>query len=270
MRNSPTSFRDKYGPWALVAGASRGLGAEFAAQLAAKGLNVVLVARNAEMLESLGARLTSEFHVQARSISLDLMRPEAASRVTAATADIEIGLLIYNAGVSVVGSFFDHPLEEHLKELDTNCRTPLALVHALGQGMLARRRGGIVLMSSLSAVQGSALIANYAATKAYNLILAEGLWDELGEHGIDVLACNPSSVDTPNYRANTPSRSSPMAAMSPRAVAAETLAALGRQPSVIPGRTNRLAAFFMRRILTRRAAITIMGQTMRAMYSRAP
>jgi short-subunit dehydrogenase len=267
MGNSTISFREKYGPWALVAGASRGLGAEFAVQLAGKGLNIFLVARNAEMLESLGARLTSEYGVQARYVSLDLTRPDAASIITAATDDIEIGLLIYNAGFSVVGPFFARPLEEHLREINTNCRTPLALTHSLGQRMFARKRGGIVLMSSLSAVQGSALIANYAATKSYSLILAEGLWDELREHGIDVLACNPSSVDTPNYRASAPTRSSPMAAMSPRLVAAETLAALGRQPSVIPGRANRLAAFFMRRILTLRAAIAVMGRTMRAMYS---
>lgn len=260
-------FRDRYGPWAIVAGASTGLGAEFAMQLAAKGLSVVLIARRADLLSSLAAKLSADYGVQARPISLDLTRPDATSIITAATDDIEIGLLIYNAGLSVVGSFFTQPLEEHLREIDTNCRAPLALVYSLGQRMLARKRGGIVLMSSLSAVQGSALIANYAATKSYNLILAEGLWDELREHGIDVLACSASSIDTPSYQTNAPSRPSPVAAMTPRAVAAETLAALGRQPSVIPGRTNRLAAFFMRRILPRRAAITLMGRTMRAMYS---
>lgn len=261
-----TRFLEKYGPWALIAGASTGLGAEYATQLAAKELNVVLVARRANMLESLAAKIKTDFRVQVRVLALDLARADAASIVDAQMSDIEIGLLIYNAALSVVGDFFDQPLETHLREIDTNIRAPLTLAYTLGKRMLARKRGGIVLMSSLSATQGSPLISNYAATKAYNLVFAEGLWDELRAQGIDVLAGCPNSIDTPNFRARAPAKS-PMPATPPRAVVAETLVALGRQPSIIPGRSNRLAAFVMRRLFPRRFAIMLMGRTMRAMYS---
>lgn len=268
MSKQSVSFRERYGPWALVAGASRGLGAEYARQLAAKGLNIVLIARRADEMASLAASLSADYRVQTRTLPFDLARADIASVVAKETIDIDIGLLVYNATLSIVGPLFDQPLEAHLKEIDTNCRAPLALAYTLGQRMLARQRGGIVLMSSLSALQGSPLIANYAATKAYNLVLAEGLWDELREHGIDVLACMPSSIDTANDPTSAPSRSSLVAAMSPRTVVATTLAALGKQPSVVPGRTNRLAAFVMRRLLPRRTAIEIMGRTLRGMYSR--
>jgi len=265
MNEQSNSFRERYGPWALVAGASVGMGAEYATQLAAKGLNLVLIARRADELASLAARLSADHGVQVRTLQLDLAHADAASMVAAETGDIDIGLLVYNAGLSIVGPFFAQPLEEHLRELDVNCRAPLTLVYTFGQRMLARKRGGIVLMSSLSASQGSALIANYVATKAYNLLLAEGLWDELRGQGIDVIASTPSSTATPGYLASNPGQT-PGGTMSPRAVVAETLAALGKAPSVIPGGTNRLAALVMRRILTRRTAITLMGRTMRSMY----
>jgi short-subunit dehydrogenase len=264
-----TDFRARYGPWALVAGASAGLGAAFATQLAARGLNLVLIARRAEIAESLGARLTADYAAQVRVLPLDLARDDIVPVVAAATSDLEIGLLVYNAAASIIGPFFERSLPEHLSEIDTNCRAPMALTYILGQRMLARKRGGIILMSSMSAFQGSALIANYAATKAYNLLLAEGIWEELRTRGVDVLACCAGATSTPNYLASAPAATTRVrtAAMAPDTVAAETLAALGRQPSVIPGRFNRLAAFVMRRLLPRRAAIRLMGRTMRGMYS---
>jgi short-subunit dehydrogenase len=257
-----------YGPWAVVAGASEGLGAQFAAQLAARRLNLALIARRAAMLNQLAAQLKASYSVQVRTIELDLGRADCGAIVAGHTGDIEVGLLVYNAARSVIGPFFAQPLDQHLNELDVNCRAPLTLAYTLGQRMLERGRGGIVLMSSLSAAQGSPMIANYAATKAYNQLLAEGLWDELRGQGVDVLACCAGATTTPNYLASAPKRGGATAAtaMSPRGVVAEALAALGRQPSVVPGGANRLAAFVMRRLLPRRAAIAIMGQTLRKMY----
>jgi uncharacterized protein len=152
-------------------------------------------------------------------------------------------LLVYNAASSIIAPFFECSLHEHLGEIDTNCRASMALADVLGQQMLARKRGGIILMSSLSAFQGSALIANYTATKAYNLVRAEGLWEELGTSGIGVLACCAGATSTPNYLASMPASCSGVRAsiMTPEAVVAETLAALGQQPTVIPGGFNRLA-----------------------------
>ncbi len=266
MKN--TNFRDRYGTWALVAGASEGLGAEFATQLAAKGLNLVLIARRNELLEQLGAQLTRDHAIEVRTLPLDLAREDTGNVVEAATSDIEIGLLVYNAALSRIGPYLEITLEDHLKEIAVNCRAPLTLSYLLGQHMLKRRRGGIILMSSLSSSQGSALITNYSATKAYNRLLAEGLWDELREQGIDVLTCSASAVSTPGYQTSAPRRSSRLSvsAMTPRAVVSETLAALGKQPVIIPGWTNRAANIVMQRLIPHKTAITLMGRVMRGMY----
>jgi short-subunit dehydrogenase len=259
-------FRVHYGPWALVAGSSEGLGAEYATQLAARGLNLVLVARREDMLQSFAADLEARYGVQARAVPLDLARDDAGPALVERIADVEIGLLVYNAALSAIGPFLETPLDTHLTELQVNCRSPLVLAHTFGRQMLTRGRGGIILMSSLSATMGSALIANYAATKAYNLVLAEGLWDELRSGGVDVLACCPAAVSTPNYAASAPRGS--RSAMAPRLVVEQTLAALGREPSVIPGTANRLSAFALRRLLPRKSTISLMGRVMRGMYAR--
>jgi short-subunit dehydrogenase len=265
MRN--TDFHTRYGRWGLVAGASEGLGAEYATQLAARGLNLVLIARRKELLEQLGAQLTREYTIEVRTLALDLGSEDIGELVEAATGDIEIGLLVYNAALSMIGPYFEIALEDHLKEIAVNCRAPLTLSYLLGQHMLKRQRGGIILMSSLSSSQGSPLITNYSATKAYNRLLAEGLWDELRKQGIDVLTCSASSVSTPGYQASAPGRTS-VSAMTPRAVVSETLAALGKKPVVIPGWTNRVANVVMQRLLPHKTAIILMGRVLRSMYQK--
>ena len=264
------SFRARYGPWALVAGASAGLGAEFATQLAERGLNLVLIARRKELLDELGAKLMHDFSIQVRTLQLDLACDDIGSVVAEATSDIDVGLLVYNAAISMIGLYFETALQDHLNEIAVNCRAPLTLAYILGQRMLSRRRGGIILMSSLSSAQGSALISNYAATKAYNRLLAEGLWEELRTQGVDVLACCASAVSTPGYLASTSHHSGriSVSAMTPLAVVAETVAALGKQPIVIPGWTNRLANVLMQRFLPHKTAIKLMGRVMRSMYQR--
>ena len=262
-----TDFRARYGTWALVAGASEGLGAEFATQLADRGLNLLLIARRKELLEQLAAQLTHDHAIEVRTLPLDLAREDIGEVIEAATGDIEIGLLVYNAALSMIGPYFEISLEDHLKEIAINCRAPLTLSYLLGQSMLKRRRGAIILMSSLSSAQGSPLITNYSATKAYNRLLAEGLWDELRKQGIDVLACSASAVSTPGYQASSPDRTS-VSAMTPQAVVSETLAALGKQPIVIPGWTNRLANGVMQRLLPHKTAIILMGKVLRGMYQK--
>jgi short-subunit dehydrogenase len=262
-------FRMHYGPWALIAGASHGLGAEYAKQIAARGVNVVIVARHADELAVLGQSIEQAYGVEVRTLVLDLAQAENVTTLIQQTADLEIGLLVYNAAFSAVGGFIDRPIGDHLRELAVNCRGPLVLSHVLGRAMCRRHHGGVLLMSSLSSAQGSALIANYAATKSYNLLLAEGLWDEMRTQGVDVLACCAGTMATPNYLASQPrpTRLNAIPPMSPRDVAAQALVALGQGPSTIPGRGNKFAAFFMRHLLPRRTAIEIMGRTMRSMYS---
>lgn len=267
-RMMPQDFRVRYGPWALVAGASEGLGAEFATQLAARGLNLVLIARRGEVLEAVSERLRREYGVEVRALALDLAREDLAAALAGALDDLEIGLLVYNAALSMIGPYFAIALEDHLREVAINCRAPMILAYLLGQPMLKRKRGGILLMSSLGGAQGSALLVNYTATKAYNRLLAEGLWDELREQGIDVLTCCPPAVSTPGYLASAPKGS--MSALTPQAVVTETLAALGKGPTIIPGWTYRLANILMQRVLPRKSTIKLMGRVTRGMYQQTP
>jgi short-subunit dehydrogenase len=177
-----------------------------------------------------------------------------------------VGLLVYNAAHAPLGPFLDGELSDLLRALDVNCRGPLMLAHRLGGRMAERGRGGIVLMSSLAGSQGTALVATYAATKAFDLVLAEGLWEELRARGVDVIACRAGATRTPGMEASRPRRGQPM--MEPAPVVAATLGALGRRPSLVPGLVNRAAAFFLGRVLGRRAAVRVMGRATRRLYER--
>jgi len=266
-----SDFRERYGPWGLVAGASEGIGAEFARQIAARGLNVVAVARRPELLDRLADELCSGFGVEVRTLSTDLADSGAASLVRETTRDLEIGLLVYNAALSPIGAFLDQDVGTLLKTLDLNCRTPLALAHAFGRDMVARGRGGMLLMSSLSGLQGSPLLATYAATKAFDLVLGEALWEELRDSGVDALAFCAGATRTPNYEATAPrslSRFAP-AVMEPAPVVTEALSQLGSAPSAIAGRANRVTSWLMQTLLSRRRAIEIMGRATRAMYTQS-
>lgn len=262
------NFLKRYGNWAIVAGASEGLGAEYAHELASRGLNLILIARREDLLQSLAKQLIEKYKIRAKPLVLDLSLPDAAEQVIHQTMDFDIGLLIYNAAFSAVGPLLDHKMDEHMRELHTNIHTPYKLVYLLGQHLLERGRGGIVLMSSLSAFQGSAYISTYAATKAFNIVLAESLWEEWRSSGVDVLVCISGAIKTPNYLASQPTKTGGLGDMtiSPKEVVGEALDALGKQPYVIPGRMNRLASFVMRHLLPRKWTIQFMGRTLREMY----
>src|SRR6266511_3845586 len=255
-------FAARYGSWVIVAGASEGLGATYAEELAARGLNLVLVARRSELLQSMSSELSTKYNVETKIIVLDLAAPDAVEQIAENTKDVEIGLLVYNAAFSAIGPFLERSLDDHLKEINTNAFTPLKLVYLFAQQMLARGRGGIMLMSSLSAFQGSAYISTYAATKAFNIVLAEGLWEEWRAQGVDVLVCVSGAIKTPNYVASEPEQTGGLGdmTMNPDQVVYEALNALGKGPYVIPGRMNRISSFVMRHLLPRKAAGIFMGR----------
>jgi uncharacterized protein len=261
-------FRQKYGPWALILGASEGLGAAFAEALAIKKFNLVIAARRSELLEQSAVRLEKEFGIEVKPVTIDLAEMDAAARIDKETQTIDISLLVYNAAYSAVGAFLDQPIQEHLLEVDTNVRTPMQIVHYFGRRMAIRGRGGMILMSSLSAYQGSAFISNYSATKAFNLILAEGLWEEWRYHGVDILACMAGAIRTPNYVSSSPKKTGGLsdAAMEAESVVEAAFKALGQQPSLIPGGLNKISSFVMRHFLSRRASIRFMGSILRGMY----
>jgi short-subunit dehydrogenase len=192
------SIRSRYGPWALIAGASEGLGAAFAHAAAARGLNVVLVARRSEELDRVGATIQSEHGVETRQVVADLSESDAPQQIMTAVADLEIGMFIANAASEPQGPFLDLPLAKHLFAIDVNCRAPLALAYHLGHSMIARKRGSIVLVTSLGGLCGLPVFSSYGASKAFGWNLGECLWDELAPHGVDALSFVVGSTHTPN------------------------------------------------------------------------
>ena len=256
-----SDFRERYGAWALVAGASEGLGAAFAEQLAERGMNVLLLARREELLAELAARLAAQYGITARWRVVDLSDPGLASRLEAVCEDISPGLLVYNAALIPTGPFVEMTQDMLEGIARVNVLGPLTLIRALLDPMRRRGRGAVVLMSSLSGIQGWPRIAAYTATKAFNTTLGEALWYELGEEGIDVVVSCPGTIGTPAYFRNFGRRVPGM--LSPVTVARTTLDALGRGPRVIPGWINRIGWQLMTRLLPRRTLIRAAGRTMK-------
>lgn len=176
-----------YGPWAVIAGGSEGVGAEFATQLADEGFNLLLLAPKPGPLEHTAEACRAR-GVEVRTLAVDLTSDTAVSRVTEVTADLEVGLLVYNAGANSYGEPFTRgDLPGHQGVIDLNISTMLALVHHYAEPMKERGRGGILLVGSLAGYVGASHEAVYGAVKAFGRIFAEGLWVELREHGVDVL-----------------------------------------------------------------------------------
>ncbi len=250
-----SDFRAKYGPWAVVAGASEGLGAAFAGALAARGLNLLLLARRGDALEAVAAPLRGQ--VEVRTAELDLASVDLAQRLQAVSEGLDVGLCVYNAAFSQVGPFLEQSLADKQRTIDVNCRGPMITAHVFGERLVARGRGGILLMSSMTAFWGSPFVASYGASKAFNLSLGEALWYELAPRGVDVLVCCAGATRTPAFlRSSGPSGPRSMPA---EVVVNEALDALGGAPSMVPGRLNRLAAQVLGRLLPRRSAVAIMG-----------
>jgi uncharacterized protein len=188
----------QYGPWAFIAGGSEGVGASFARKLAAKGVNLVLAARKPEPLAGLADEIQRQNAVAVRTLALDLTSPDMLARIKVATDDIEVGLLIYNAGAdSTIAEFHDRDLADAERKIALNVMGPTRLAHHFGSGMRQRRRGGILIVGSLAAYAGNPRTAMYAGVKAFECIFAEGLWYELKPYNVHVLALMLSVTRTP-------------------------------------------------------------------------
>jgi hypothetical protein len=237
------TFRNRFGPWALVAGGSDGIGESFVRQLAGRGLNVVVVARRPEGLARVTSAIESEFGVQTRAIATDLTNDGMLSAIVAGTSDLDVGLLVYNAGsVHKAMKFLDRPIDDALGLIRLNCRGPALLAHWFGNRMRERGRGGILFMTSLAALGGSSYTATYNSTKSFDLILAESLWHELAPEQIDVMAVIAGATRTPSMQASNDHFEKYPGIMDSDEVTRGALAHLGQGPAWVAGDGNRQQA----------------------------
>jgi short-subunit dehydrogenase len=262
------TIKERYGPVALVAGASEGMGAAFAHALAKQGMNLVLVARRKKNLEQLATELSNQYAIQTWTVSCDLGAPDATGRITDAIGDMMINFLVYNAALSYIGPYLDSPISDHVDITGVNMITPLKMLYYFGGRMVQKNKGGIVLMSSIAGNQGSGFLATYAATKAFNRILAESLWYEWKTKGVDVIGCCAGATLTPNYIDSKPKKISVLAPKPqlPEQVVRECLSKIGSTPSFISGGPNKIVSFLMNHIFSLKKSVNIMGDTTRKMY----
>jgi len=252
-------FVEKYGPWALVTGASQGIGAEYARQLAAKGLNVVIVARSADKLESLAKEIQQDHGVQVRAVPADLSNPGFIDGLRLATRDIEVGMLVNNAGSWDFGSFLDHDPQKELNVIRVNVEAPMLLIHEYAGKMAERGQGGIINVGSASGLHGVPGQANYSATKGYLLNLTESLYHELKPKGIDVEIVNPGPVKGDAAGGSYNLDKIPMQKVTAGEVVEHSLDKLGKKSSTIPGWFNRAAMWVALRVLPRDVNAAIAG-----------
>lgn len=256
-------FREQYGPWAVVTGASSGIGDALARELAARGLSIVLVARRAQRLEDLGAALRRDHGVETLSVELDLGREDAVATLVQAVGDRDVGLVCANAGFGEKGAFLDHGFEVYQRMIRLNCESTAALAHAFVPKLVARGRGGLLVVASTAAFQGTPWTSTYAATKAFDLVFAEGLHEELREQGVDVVALCPGSTDTegPKRTGVDPARV-PFGMATAESVARAGIDGLGRTSIVVPRAIDRIASFTTR-FVPRRFASRLAGKAIR-------
>jgi short-subunit dehydrogenase len=262
------SLTAKYGKVALVAGASEGIGAAYAHYLAKAGMDVVLVARRKEPLEVLATALQQQYQISTTVICCDLAEQHAARFIYDALAGKEINVLVYNAALSYIGAFEKNSIAHHNQIAQANMITPMNLMQLFGDDMLKKGKGAFIIMASLAGFQGSGFLAAYAATKAFDRVLAESLWYEWKDRGVDVIACCAGATATPNFINTKPEKTSFFApkVQSPEEVVQECFVHLGKRPSFITGNGNKWASFIMQRLMPRKMAINIMGDTTRKMY----
>lgn len=232
--------RARFGPWALVTGASAGIGKEFAHQLAAHGINLVLTARRGAALEALGTAVAAKYGIQFRAVPLDLTRDDALQTLASATRDLDIGLVVSNAGDAVPGEFLKTPREELHSIVRVNVLAHLDIAHHFGHRLAARRRGGLVLVGALGATRGVPFMANAAATKAYVHSLGEALHVELGKQGVTVTVLMPGPTNT-EALAKLGIENPPMKPLGVKQCVTETLTALAaNRARIVPGRLLRI------------------------------
>jgi short-subunit dehydrogenase len=266
MKIKLNDFAHRYGPYALVTGASEGIGQAVAEELAQAGINVLLVARREDVLHKLAQQLESQYGVLCPVIAADLSKSEDIEKMFFITDQLDIGLVVCNVGFGTAGNFLDSDLAVEMNMLHVNCAALVSMTHHMGRQLKARGRGGIILLSSVVAMQGVPRSAHYAATKAYVQSLGEALQEEWKESGVDLLIVAPGPVAT-GFASRSKMQMGKTA--TPQVVAQESLAALGHKKVIHPGWLAKLMIFALS-TAPRSIRVKIMGAIMRDMTKKLP
>jgi short-subunit dehydrogenase len=237
MATNRRNYRDKYGEWALVTGASAGIGLEFARALAREGMSIVLTARREDRLNTLAGELRAEFHVDTRVVAVDLAAPDGADRLADAVADLPIAFLVNNAGFGYAGRFDKLATDRLRAMVVVNCVVPVVLTSRIIPGMVKRGRGAVIVVGSVAGRQPLPLHAVYSATKGFDLLFGEGLWGELRGTGVDALVIEPGPTQT-EFQAVAGESVGQNHGEPATNVVQTALDALGKQPSVVSGWFN--------------------------------
>ncbi|RDH77888.1 SDR family NAD(P)-dependent oxidoreductase [Mycolicibacterium moriokaense] len=253
----------RYGPWALITGASDGIGKALATRIAAQGVNVVLCARSEDTLHSLAAQLADAQGIETMVLACDLADPGAADTIEDLTRDLDIGLVVLAAGFGTTGTVLETSLPDEMSLIAVNIAAVMRLSHTFARRLSARGTGALVLFGSIVGWQGVPGQANYAASKAYVQSLAEGLHDELAPHGVDVVAVAPGPVRSGfGDRAGLTMTS----ATDSDVVATAALTALGRRRTVVPGARGKFLTAALAP-LPRRMRSLVLGRVIAGMRS---
>lgn len=254
---SDVDFVRRYGPWALIAGGSEGLGVAFAHRLAKRGLNLVLIARKPAPLEALAAEVRSQYGREVRAIAVDLTAPDAVAKIISATEGCNVGLLIYNAGAdNSFQPFIERPVADSERMAALNVLTPLRLVRHFADPMVKRKRGGIITLSSMASMAGYPGNVVYAATKAFSNIFTEGLWYELGKHGVQVLGMIIGLARTPAMERLGIKFDGSVPAADPYDLVDEALANIDKGPTIHASRLDE-RAYYLRSLPRAKAVRTL-------------
>jgi short-subunit dehydrogenase len=257
MADNGRKYREKYGEWALVTGASAGIGLEFARALAREGMSIVLTARREDRLNALAAELKEKYHVNTRVVAVDLAANDGVDRLADAVADLEIAFLVNNAGFGYAGRFDKLATDRLRSMVVVNCVVPVVLTSRIIPGMVKRGRGAVIIVGSVAGRQPLPLHAVYSATKGFDLLFGEGLWGELRGTGVDALVIEPGPTKTEFQSVAGESVGDDHGEPAENVVRV-ALDALGKHPSVISGWFNWVRANAVR--LVPRSTATIIAK----------
>lgn len=258
-------MKEQFGPWAVVTGASSGIGEEFAHQLAASGLNLVLVARNDVLLKELGQKLQREHQIHTKEVKLDLSEPEFLISLREVTDPLDVGLVVSNAGFATMGAVLSVPLESLQQNLMLNTTAHLTLAHHFGERLLAKDRGGILFVGSTTGLQATPYAGNYAGAKAYIHGFGQAMNYELRKTGVHVSVVSPGPTRTDALKNKTDFELDrlPAPVMSTEKLVKIGLKGLRKnKPLVVAGAPNRMVDWMNRKLFGHRGGRAMLGMMM--------